>query len=95
MDARDAIARAKTYVAEVFADDKPRNIGLEEIRFDEDQKAWLITVGFSRPWDAARPYVTALGQDIDLRRTYKVVRVGDADGAIVSLTNRTFEATGS
>lgn len=95
MDAKQAITTAKRYVAEVFSDEQPKNIGLEEVRFDDAQNAWLITVGFSRSWDAARPFQTALGPDIDLNRTYKVVRVADQDGAVVSVTNRTFEFAGA
>lgn len=91
MDAREAILKAKAYVAEVFQDDAPRNIGLEEVRFNDSRKAWLITVGFSRSWDSSKPFASALGRDIDLRRTYKVVRIDDVEGSIVSVTNRTVE----
>ena len=91
MDAREAISKAKAYVAEVFQDDGPRNIGLEEVRFDDTHKAWLITVGFSRPWDSPKLFVPVLGREVDLRRTYKVVRIDDAEGSIVSVINRTVE----
>lgn len=89
MDVREAISKAKEYVAEVFHDDGPRNIGLEEVRFDDTQKVWLITVGFSRPWDSPKLFV--LGREVDLRRTYKIVRIDDNEGSIVSVTNRTVE----
>ena len=88
MDVKEAISKAKSYVAEVFDDEGPKNIGLEEIRFDDAADTWLITVGFSRKWDNPKTFVTALGQDIDLKRTYKVVRIRDKDGEIVSIDNR-------
>lgn len=91
MDVKDAITKAKTYVAEVFDAESPRNIGLEEIRFDDLRNIWLITVGFSRPWDSPKALVTALGRDLDLKRTYKVVHLKDDDGRVVSVTDRKIE----
>ncbi|WP_336489331.1 hypothetical protein [Methylobacterium nigriterrae] len=91
MNVKEAVSRAKTYVAEIFDDESPSNIGLEEIRFDDRQDLWLITVGFSRSWNRPKPFTTALGGDIDLNRTYKVVHVKDDDGKVVSLTDRTVE----
>ena len=26
-------------------------VGLEEVEFDDESDQWLITIGFSRPWD--------------------------------------------
>lgn len=91
MDVKEAIGKAKTYVAETFSDDKPRNIGLEEVRFDDRRNAWLITIGFSRPWDTTKPFAGVLAKDIDLNRTYKVVRVDDQNGSVISVTNRDVE----
>lgn len=88
MDVKEAVSRAKGYVADVFEAESPRNIGLEEIRFDDAGNIWLITVGFSRPWDISKPMVTALGRDLDLKRTYKVVHLKDEDGRVVSVTDR-------
>ena len=55
MDVKEAVTKAKSYVADVFDGEGPRNIGLEEARFDDGQDLWLITIGFSRRWDEPRP----------------------------------------
>jgi hypothetical protein len=90
MDVREAVKRAKTYVAEVFEDDKVTNLGLEEIEYDENSGAWNVTLGFSRSWDTTpqNPLSVITGADNRLRRTYRVVRVRDTDGEVLSVKLR-------
>lgn len=49
MKVQEAVAKAKEYVRDVYADEKIRFVGLEEIEWSDD--VWRITIGFSRPWD--------------------------------------------
>ena len=95
MEIQEAIKAAKDIVADLFKSDRPTNIGLEELEFDEDSDAWDVTIGFSRPWDAPRLGATqaALGEIYgrpaqELRRTYKVVSLSKKDGKLISITNR-------
>lgn len=90
MDVKEAIRRAKTYVAEMFSDENIANIGLEEVRRDEDGRNWLITVGFSRVSPVTKP-TALLGLSLDLPRIYKVVAMNDQDGELISITNRAVE----
>jgi len=55
--------------------------------FDELSANWKVTIGFSRPWSQFNAVVTALAPDRH-GRAYKVVRIKDRDGSIVSLTDR-------
>ncbi len=48
-DVKEAVQAAKAFVADILAAEHVTNIGLEEVRLDEDQ--WLVTIGFSRPWN--------------------------------------------
>ena len=50
MNVREAVALAKKYITETFADEKISELGLEEIEFDEGSQTWLITIGFTRLW---------------------------------------------
>lgn len=52
MDVKEAVRMARKYTAELFADDGIENLGLEEVVFDDEEKAWKVTIGFSRPWDS-------------------------------------------
>ena len=55
MDAKKAIAAAKRYVNDVYADEHVTNLGLEEeIEHILAAGNWVITLGFSRPWNTPR-----------------------------------------
>jgi len=88
MDVKEAVKRAKNYVAEIFEDEGLSNLGLEEIEHDDQSGTWNVTLGFSRPWNTTRNALTALTGDLAARRTYKVVRVRDVDGEILSVVRR-------
>jgi hypothetical protein len=89
MDVKQAVAAAKNYVAELFAQEGISNLGLEEVEFDEQAGEWRVTIGFSRPWDTITGWA-ALGvqPQTNPRRSYKVVRVSDATGAAKSVRDR-------
>ncbi len=91
MDAKDAIATAKRYVSEVYADELVTNLGLEEIEHVPADGNWIITLGFSRPWNTprtrAQEVLENLGAVSSLRRSYKVITVSD-DGSVLSMKNR-------
>lgn len=87
MQLKESVALAKRHVGELFADEKIANLGLEEVEFDDRSGEWSITVGFSRPWDQ-NPLLRAVGDRSFQRRDYKVVRISDADGRVISVKNR-------
>lgn len=91
MEAKEAITKAKNYIADVYEDEGIFNIGLEEIEFSDD--AWSVTIGFSRQWDKPprSPFTTTIAPAADYRansRSYKVIKIRDKDGSIISLRNR-------
>jgi hypothetical protein len=83
MDVREAVALAKQYVGEVFANEPISDLGLEEVEFDDSSGTWLITIGFRRQWQ-----VGGLGPFIERKREYKVVRISDPDKKMISVKNR-------
>ncbi|HEY9011174.1 MAG TPA: hypothetical protein VIN06_09155 [Devosia sp.] len=82
IDVKEAVSIAKAFVSEVLAEEKPYNIGLEEVEFDEGTGTWLVTIGFSRPWDKG-PFSTL--SDTALRRDYRIVTVSDHLRTAVSM----------
>jgi hypothetical protein len=90
MDVKEAVAAAKKYVGELFSQEGITNLGLEEVEFDEQAGEWRVTVGFSRPWDSVTGWAAAFApqQQVNPRRSYKVVRISDATGAAISVRNR-------
>lgn len=88
MDAKEAITRAKTYFADIFGDEGITNLGLEEVRREEQDSNWLITLGFSRMWDAGASIAAMTGRPSHLPRSYKIVSLKDSDGSLIAITNR-------
>lgn len=89
LDVKEAVARAKQHIADIYADEQISNFGLEEVEFCDPDKTWSVTVGFSRPWDSVRnSVVTVISGDVTPRRSYKVVKVSDASGEVLSVKAR-------
>ena len=91
MDVIEAAQTAKEYLIELFSDEEIMHVGLEEVDFDAISNDWKITIGFSRPWDHKNVLSAALGEGRPAR-SYKVVRINDDDGHIISLTDRVLTA---
>ena len=87
MDVKEAAQIAKAYVAELFAGEEIMNLGLEEAEFDRISNTWKITVGFSRSWDQKNVLSAALGEGRPAR-SYKVMRINNANGDVESLKDR-------
>lgn len=92
MDVREATRQAKRYVTDLYTDEAISHVSLEEAAFDELAGDWKITIGFFRLWNPINALTEALtrrppdGSFPD--RSYKVVRIKDSDGRVISLTDR-------
>ena len=87
MDVKTAARTAKSYVTDLFADEEITNVGLEEVEFDDSIDRWVVTIGFSRPWDQKNALTAALGEGRP-GRSYKVLQIADTDGRVLSLKDR-------
>jgi hypothetical protein len=88
IDVKEAVRRAKSFVAQLFKEEGLINLGLEEIEHDDGAGAWKVTLGFSRPWNTQRGPLTDLVGDAAAGRSYKVVTVRDEDGEVTSIKLR-------
>jgi hypothetical protein len=89
MEVQEAIKLAKRYVLDVFADEDPSNVGLEEVEFDDGNDVWNVTIGFSRPWNSTKSVMASLaGEQPPKKRAYKVVRLRNADGKMIGIKRR-------
>ncbi len=90
MDVKEAIEIAKNYVHEVLADEQVTNLGLDETEREPQTGRWIITIGFSRPWNTprtrAQEVLENLGALSSLRRSYKVITISE-DGEVLSMKN--------
>lgn len=90
MDVKDAVALATGHVVDLFDKEDVSNVGLEEVEFDPSENQWLITIGFSRPWDYPQGALAVLSASGGGRpsRSYKVVVIDDGTGKVLSIKNR-------
>ena len=82
MDVKTAISLAKQQISDIFAEEDIKNLGLEEVDYDEAEHAWRITIGFPRPWD--EPSVGAGANVLVFGRFGNAGPVGAWDALLVS-----------
>ena len=89
MEAKQVIALAKQHLTELFADELTTSPTLEEIWLDERSNEWCVTLGVRRPTNhVEQDWLRGLGSKGRTVPDYKVVRVSDKDGKVVSVLNR-------
>ncbi len=93
LDVKEAVKKAKAYVADIFSDEGVTNLGLEGVEHDDSTGMWEITLGFSRKWDKSddltnSALLSITGRSLAPPRTYKVVRLSDSDGTVLAVVPR-------
>lgn len=91
MNVKEAVTQAKRYIFELFSEENPKNIGLEEVEFDEQANEWLVTIGFSRPWDNLAESPLAAISNLPKpppARAYKIVRISNDKDEVLSVKSR-------
>ena len=91
VDVKEAIRRAKTQVADLLEGEAYSQLGLEEVKYDDRNNEWVITLGLNRPWNVEKqsgggalfgaPSSTTSRQ----LRTYKKVHIDGRTGEFVSM----------
>lgn len=85
MDAKQAVDIAKYHVKNMFEKENIFHLGLEEVEFDPLNDEWNITIGFSRNWEESEKNI--LSNIFRPNRIYKIVRIKDSNGDVISLKN--------
>jgi hypothetical protein len=91
VDVKEAIRRAKTQVADLLEGEAYSQLGLEEVKFDDRNNEWVITLGLNRPWNVEKqsgggalfgPPSSTTSRQL---RTYKKVHIDGRTGEFVSM----------
>jgi hypothetical protein len=85
LDVKNAVAVAKTYVADLFRDQGADSFLLEEVEFEESNNQWLVTISFLR--QSSRTTLTGNPMP-GFERVYKTVVVDAASGNVKALRIR-------
>jgi hypothetical protein len=75
MNLKEAVAVAKQHVNAFFAPDAPHDVSLEQFLYDDHLAVWSLTIGFAL-------------SDHPEARSYKIVRVLEADKSVLSIRDR-------
>ncbi len=91
-----AVSIASARIKELYLDQNPQNVLVEEVRFEFESNRWEITIGFSRnanliPASSISKMNIPIGQmqSYDPDRKYKLVEVDGTSGAVLALRTRT------
>lgn len=91
-----AVSIASARIKELYEDQNPQNVLLEEVRFEFESNRWEITIGFSHkanllPASDFTKMNIPIGEmpSYDPDRTYKLVKVDGTSGAVLALGTRT------
>jgi hypothetical protein len=76
MNLKEAVAVAKQQVNDLFAPDVPQNVRLEQFLYDDHLGVWSLTIGF------------AFRDHTEEARSFKTVRVSEADKSVLSIKDR-------
>lgn len=87
MRVEEAIANAKTFFQKVFAEEQISDVRLEEVEYDEPEKAWLVTLSAVQPSPVVDRW-GAMAVQAGGHRTYKSVKIDDAGGRLPSVKIR-------
>ena len=83
MNVKEVVEKAKSHILDLFGDEAISNVGLEAVEKDVTGY-WLVTIGFSRPWN------TNIGSVLGGKasRSYKVVKIDSENGEVKSVKDR-------
>ena len=95
MDRFDAVKAANQYIADLYESDGISETRLEELNFDHSTGCWLVTVGFAYVHGARGSSSTTprIARAVYGDRLYKLVRIDDASGDVVGMTDRMLDPT--
>ena len=87
---KEAVRAAESWVRDLYAGGALDQLRLEEVEITDDDRSWLITLGWREP-GVKMPAVLApvLGDEVPVHpRTYKTLEVDTETGAVRSMKIR-------
>ncbi|HVU14001.1 MAG TPA: hypothetical protein VHD90_22135 [Phototrophicaceae bacterium] len=90
IEVREAIAKAREYIKQLYADDRLERLMLEGVELSDDEQRWVITFGFDVP--PVRQLYNDMGFSTplakDYERTYRDILVNAITGEVISMKPR-------
>lgn len=87
IDMKKAVVVAMDFVRTLYLGNVPSDLLLEEIELSQDNKFWLVTIGFSTPRPAGM-IPTILTGSGSADRSFKLIKIDTETGQAVSMKIR-------
>ncbi|NJO66188.1 MAG: hypothetical protein HC832_00950 [Leptolyngbyaceae cyanobacterium RM1_405_57] len=93
IDVKRAVIAATSYLQDMkdLMDVKLENLRLEEVELSEDEREWIITLGFDTPVRMNPLGKLALGTSSLYQREYKLLKVDSETGEVKSMKIRSLQ----
>jgi hypothetical protein len=91
IDVKGAVKVATSYLAELYDKAQIQDVLLEEVRQSEDERYWLVTMGFSRPVPPSQNAFEKLLEGYNgpqMKREYKVFEIDSTSGDVLAMRIR-------
>lgn len=88
IDVKKAIASAMAFLTKVYG--KAEGLRLEEVELSDDERYWLVTLGFDEPATKSpfKKMVTSGLPTDEMERVYKLIKVDASTGEALSMKIR-------
>lgn len=89
IDVRNAVAQSINYLQSIHdLMGEPQNLRLEEVELSDDQKIWIITLGFTYKSDSDEMMKSVFGENYNQNRVYKTFKVNAETGEVKGMNIR-------
>src|SRR5438067_1615220 len=90
IDLKQAIRVAKAQVADMLEGESYSQLGLEEVKYDDRNDEWLITLGLNHPWNIEKEARGSIAYGLPTSitrqlRSYKKIRIDGKTGRFISM----------
>jgi len=85
IDAQEAVRIAMAAMKAMYPAEQIPGLALEEVELVEGERAWLVTLGFTRA--GHRSAIEAMTDQVGAR-AYKAIRIEVESGTVTSMKNR-------
>ena len=94
INVKEAIRLAKTQVADLLEGETYSQLGLEEVKYDDREGQWVITLGLNRQWNVEKQtqpgsvYGGLPASTTRQIRTYKKIRLDGKTGELIAMEGK-------
>jgi len=87
INVKEAAKISREYIQELYREDKIHDLSLEEVEISEDEKSWLVTIGFTKQMSQPlNPMEAMTGPKY--ARFYKELKIDAEKGQVRSMRNK-------